>query len=174
MKTDLLIVGAGIYGTVVKEIADGMGCFERIAFVDDRATETPSGGRVLGTTADLGRLAREFGSIAVAIGNPDVKLSLIRRIEAEIPCELVTLVSPRAYVSPSAQLGKGTVVEPMATVHAGCVLGKGCIVSAGAVINHFAVCGDGVHVDCNATVPGNVTVPPAEKIQCGTVFKPLQ
>ncbi len=31
----LLIIGAGQYGMVAKEIAESMGCFDRIDFVDD-------------------------------------------------------------------------------------------------------------------------------------------
>ena len=35
MNRNLLIVGAGIYGIVVYEIAADMRCFEKIDFVDD-------------------------------------------------------------------------------------------------------------------------------------------
>lgn len=35
MNNNLLIVGAGIYGVVAKEITESMGYFEKIAFVDD-------------------------------------------------------------------------------------------------------------------------------------------
>ncbi|MBR1677729.1 MAG: acetyltransferase, partial [Clostridia bacterium] len=35
MNRNLLILGAGQYGTVVKEIAKSMECFEKIDFLDD-------------------------------------------------------------------------------------------------------------------------------------------
>ncbi len=170
MERNLLIVGAGIYGLVAKEIAESMGCFEKIAFIDDCSKQTPNGIAVLGTSEDLSALSGEYGSIVVAIGNPAVRLGLLQRIEKETQLQIVTLISPRACVSPSAKLMKGSIVEPMAVIHAEAVISEGCLISAGAVVNHAAVCSEGVHVDCNATVAGMVTVPAGMKIKSGEVY----
>lgn len=35
MNKDLLILGAGQYGMVAKEIAEAMNCFQKIDFLDD-------------------------------------------------------------------------------------------------------------------------------------------
>lgn len=171
MIQNLLIIGAGIYGLVAKEIAESMGCFLRIDFVDDSAKEAPDGTLVIGTTQDLAELSKRYANVVVAVGNPEVRQKLIRFIEEETLLRLVTLVSPKAYVSPSAQIGKGCIVEPMAVVHTGCLLGKGCLICAGAVVNHGAMCGDWVQVDCNATVAGNTVVPSGMKIASGTVYE---
>lgn len=171
MIQNLLIVGAGIYGLVAKEIAESMGCFLRIDFVDDGAKETPDGTSVIGTTKDLPELSKRYTNVIVAIGNPVVRQKLIHIIEEETLLRLVTLVSPRAYVSPSAQIGKGCIIEPMAVVHTGAALGKGCLICAGAVVNHAAMCGDCVQVDCNATVDGNTVVPGGIKVASGTVYE---
>lgn len=171
MIQNLLIIGAGIYSLVAKEIAESMGCFLRIDFVDDGAKETPDGTPVIGTTKDLAALSKHYANVVVAIGNPEVRQKLIRFIEDETLLRLVTLVSPKAYVSPSAQIGKGCIIEPMAVVHTGCVLGKGCLICAGAVVNHAAMCGDCIQVDCNATVAGNTVVPGGIKVASGTVYE---
>lgn len=171
MIQNLLIVGAGIYGLVAKEIAESMGCFLRIDFVDDSAKETPDGTPVIGTTQDLPELPKRYANVVVAIGNPSVRQKLIQFIEEETLLRLVTLISPKAFVSPSAQIDAGCIIEPMAVVHAGCVLGKGCLVCAGAVINHASLCGDCVQVDCNATVAGNTVVPGGMKIASSTVYE---
>ena len=171
MNRTRLIVGAGVYGLVAKEIAEDMGCFEKIDFVDDGSTATPNGIPVIGTTKDLGKLAHRYGNVIVAIGNPAFRLRLLSKLEEEALLQIVSLVSPRAYVSPSARLGKGCMIEPMTVVHTGCVLSKGCLVSAGAVINHCSLLCDGVHVDCNATVAGYTTVPSEYKVCSGEVFQ---
>lgn len=171
MKKKLLIIGAGVYGLVAKEIAESMGCFEKIDFLDDNAMETPNGIPVLGSCKDLASYSNMYSAAVVAIGNPDVRLSLLQRIEEESLMQIATLVSPLAYVSPTAQISKGSIVEPMAVIHTGCIIGKGCIISAGAVVNHVSICGDGVHVDCNAVVSGNTFVPPCKKIQSCTVYQ---
>ena len=171
MNRNLLIVGAGIYGMVAKEIGESMGCFERIDFVDDSAKETPNGSPVVGKIKDIVELSECYADVIVAIGNPVVRQRLIRFIEEETLLRLVTLVSPKAYVSPSAQIGKGCVIEPMAVIHTGCVLGKGCLICAGAVVNHAVMCGDCVQIDCNATVAGNTVVPSGIKVASGTAYE---
>lgn len=169
-EKSLLILGAGIYSAVIFEIAMESGEFSKIAFLDDRNSVTPFGGRVEGKISELGEISKRFTHAIAGIGNPDVRLEMTKKIEEETGCSLAVLVSPRAYVSKSATLGDGCVIEPMAVVHSCCRLGKGCLVSAGAVINHAAVCSDFVHVDCNGTVEGFACVPEKTKVYAGTVF----
>ena len=83
------------------------------------------------------------------------------------------LVHPRAYVSPSTNVGGGSIIEPMAVIHMGSVLGMGCFVSAGAVVNHNATLADGCHVDCSAVVKSETVVPLYTKIESGTVYRGL-
>ncbi len=170
MNKNLLIVGAGIYAVLASEIAADMGCFDAIDFVDDEKKETSSGRQVIGTTQDIENLMATYGNIVVAIGNPEVRLSMIEKIKKETTYRVVSLISPRAYVSPSAQVMSGCIIEPMAVVHTGCVISEGCIISAGAVINHASQCQSGVHVDCNATVKGYCTVPAKTKVCAGDVY----
>ena len=171
MNKSLLIIGASTYGVVASEIAAVMGCFEKIDFVDDERKTTPNGIDTVGTTRDIDELAIQYSNIIVAIGNTEVRLSLLNRIKEETPYRIVSLVSPKAYVSPSAQIMSGCIIEPMAVVHTGCVICPGCIISAGAVVNHATMCSDGVHVDCNATVEGYCLVPAGTKICSGEVYK---
>jgi UDP-N-acetylbacillosamine N-acetyltransferase len=170
MNKNLLIIGASTYGVVAYEIATDMGCFEKIDFVDDERKTTPNGIDVVGTTQDIDELALQYSNIIVAIGNPEVRLSLLNRIKEETPYRIVSLVSPKAYVSPSAQIMSGCIIEPMAVVHTGCVIAIGCFVSAGAVVNYASMCCDGVHIDCNATVADSTMIPAGMKIRCGEVY----
>ena len=171
VEKSLLIVGAGAYAKIAAEIASDMGCFAKIGFVDDKVTESPCGIPVAGTTRDIDRLAGEYSHIVVAIGDPQVRLTIIDKLLKTTSYCVPSLISPKAYVSASAKLMEGCFVEPMAVVHTDCTLGRGCIVSAGAVMNHTSTCGNGVHLDCNATVPGYARVPDGTKVPSGTVYK---
>lgn len=171
MSRNLLIVGAGIYGLVVKEIAESTGSFERIAFVDDDPKEMHGDMQIIGTTENLADLSGEYSDAVVAIGNPAVRREMLRFIREETNLKPVTLISPKAYVSPSAVIGDGCIIEPMSVVNTGCVLGNGCLICAGAVVNHAARCGDCVQVDCNATVAGSAVVPGGVKVAVGTVYE---
>ena len=170
MEQRLLIIGAGVYSLVAKEIAESMHCFAAIELLDDHASTTPSGIPVHGTTADLEALSKQYTHAIVAIGNPEVRGRMLAELKERGLLQIATLVSPRAYVSPDAKISEGCILEPMAVVHTGCVLERGCIVSAGAVINHASLCEECVHVDCNATVAGYTRVPRAVKVSSGTVF----
>lgn len=169
VKGNLLIVGAGSYGLVAAEIAEEMGCFDKIAFVDDNIKASKNGA-VIGTTRDIDRLAEEYSHIIVAIGNPEIRLSFLEYIQNKTNYRIPSLVSPRAYVSPSAKVNSGCVIEPMAVVHTASVLKEGCIISTGAVVSHESTCCRGVHVDCNATVAAYAIIPAKTKIPCGEVY----
>ncbi len=171
MNNNLLIIGAGVYGLVAKEIAEAMQCFNKIDFIDDTNTETPSGIKVVGNFNSLSTLANEYSNVFVAIGNSEVRLNLLNKIQNGTDYKIATLISPRAFVSPSASVMQGSIIEPMAVVHTGCIVEAGCIISAGAVINHASILKQGVHVDCNATVAGYTLVPEKTKIAVGEVFK---
>ncbi len=166
-----MIVGASTYALVAYEIAQRMGCYDRIDFVDDLRKETPNGVKTIGTTSDLARLSSVYTEMVVAIGNSDFRLMMIEKIQKETFSSVVSLVSPQAFVSSTASIMHGCIIEPMAVVHSGCVLERGCIVSAGGVINHQSVCREGVHVDCNATVEGYCLVPAKTKVPSGQVFR---
>ena len=167
---NLLIVGAGIYGLVASEIALDMGCFDKIDFVDDSKQTAGNGKAIVGTTNDLENLALSYSDIVVAIGNPNVRIALMERIKKTDSLRLTTLISPRAYISPTARISLGCIIEPFAVVHSNCTLDEGCILSAGSVVNHASICGKAVHVDCNATVTGMAIVPIGAHIKCGEIY----
>ena len=164
MNKNLLILGAGQYGQVAKEIAQDMGCFEKIDFLDDEKEFA------IGKLSEYEKYSSSYSYAIVAMGNPKLRIDWIIKLE-EACYKIAILVHPKAYVSPSAQIMKGSIIEPKAVVNTGCIISIGCIISAGAVVNHNSMCSDGVHVDCNATVSSNTLVPAGTKVCSGMVFK---
>lgn len=171
MNKNLLIIGAGAYGLIAKEIAESANCFEKIAFVDDEYETTPNGIAVLGKLSDIENLVCDYYNVVVAFPDAEKRLRLIQKLEEEVPCRIVTLVSPNAYVSSSAQIGKGCIVAPMATIGMGSVLANGCIIGYGATIGHCSMCCDGTHIECGATIAENTIVPAGTKVDCGVAYK---
>ena len=139
MNKNLLILGAGGHGKVVKEIAEALG-YTNIAFLDDNSAEA------IGKIADSKAFVNQFQEAFVGIGNNKFRGELLTRLEQEgfiIP----VITHPTAYVSKSAVIGKGTVVEPMAIVNANSKIDTGCIVSVGSIVDHDVVLEDCVHVN---------------------------
>ncbi len=171
----VLILGAGGQGRVVADLVRA--CGDEVAgFVDldgvGRVVE-PGGARVLLTQESFfGLLAR--GSFVegathaiVAIGRGDIRLSAHERLP--LGRRLEPLVHPTAWVSPSAELGAGTVVLPRAVVHTSATLGACVIVNSGAVVEHDCVLGDGAHVAPGATLCGTVVVGERAWVGAGSV-----
>ncbi len=159
---NLLILGAGQYGMVAKEVAEDMACFEKISFLDDNNLDA------VGKFSDYESLRAHYSDAIVAFGNSVARLEWIEKLIAA-GYHVPILIHSKSHVSFSAQLGNGCVVEPMAVVNPYTAIGVGCIISAGAVVNHNSVVGDGCHIDCNATVRSNQEIAPGIKIECGEV-----
>ena len=161
---NLLILGAGQFGLMVKEIAESMECFDKIDFLDDKSE------LAVGKLCDYANFLREYRYAVVAIGNPEIRLSYIQKLEES--CFIVAIIaSPRAYVAPSAQIMKGSIIEPMAVVQANSVVAIGSIISSGAVVRHNAFVGDVCHVDCNAVVMSGSMVRSKTKVEACTVYR---
>lgn len=160
---NLLILGAGQYGCVVRETAEAMGCFEKIAFLDDNSP------LAMDKLAAYEAFVREYGCAFVAMGNPALRLQWLEKLELA-GYELPALIHPRACVSPSATLGKAVIVEPMAVVNAEAVVETGGLLCAGCVVNHNAHIMPVCQIDCGAVVASNATVPEGTKVPSGTVF----
>jgi len=160
---NLLILGAGQYGLVVEEIATAMNCYKTIDFLDDNNPIA------IGKIRDYKKYLNNYTSAIVAIGNPELRLDYIKKLELA-GYEVATLIHPTAYVSQSCSIGIGCVVEPLAGIHANTVVEDGCLISLGALINHNAVVKTGAHVDCGSVVAARAVVPPKTKVMANTIF----
>ena len=162
MKKNLLILGAGQYGTVVKEIAKSMECFEKIDFLDDTfgigETEGNYHEQAIGKLSDCEKFLPDYSYAIVAIGNSETRKTWTEKLLEE-GYKIPVLVSPKAFVGNTAQLRYGVVVEPMAVVHENVAVGIGTFISAGAVVNHNSFVADYCHIDNNAVVMRGALVP---------------
>ena len=159
----LLILGAGQYGYVAKEVAEAMGCFDTVSFLDDNKESA------IGKLADYIRFSKEYTHAFVAIGNSALRSEWINRLQSA-GFDMPVLVHPRAVIMPSAQVGIASVIEAMASVNSNAIVGEGCLISSGAVVNHDAEVGNCCHIDCNAVVPANERVPAQTKLFYGAVY----
>lgn len=159
---NLLILGAGQYGMVAREIAESMQYFNNISFLDDNNTDA------VGTLNDYKNLLDKYEFAVVALGNVQLRLNFIQNL-LRIGYAVPVLVHKQAYVSKSAKIGAGTFIEPMAVIHTDVVVGNGCIISAGAIVNHNACVQDGCHLDCGTIVKARATTEKYTKYESGQI-----
>jgi sugar O-acyltransferase (sialic acid O-acetyltransferase NeuD family) len=160
----LLLLGAGGHARVVAETALATGCFSSIAFLDDRCSgptqlSDQPGWPVIGpfVSALDPQIRLQFPAALVAIGNAAVRLQWLPRL-ATAGYELPIVVHPTAWVSPSSQLGVGSVVFAQAAIQAQAVIGSGAILNTGCSVDHDAQLGNGVHICPGARLAGEVQV----------------
>ena len=165
----LLILGAGGFGQTVADLAEQLGCYESIRFLDDGR----SGENILGECNRYVDFLEEDTQIYPAFGNNAFrKLWLTRLKEAGV--SVPTLIHPRAYVSPRANVGEGSAVLPMAVVNTGVTVGEGCIINIGVLVDHDSVIGNWVHLAPGAIVKAENRIPAEIKIESGTVIENRQ
>ncbi len=141
---------------VAKEVAEAMHCFDTIEFLDDHSS------LAVGCLADMEKLA--YDAIFVAMGDPALRRQYYKKAK-----KAATLVHPLAMVSPSAQVGEGSIVESGAAVCANATVGRGCIVMSNAVVGHDAKVGDFCQLKYNCVVEERVALPAEKKVECGQI-----
>lgn len=146
-EMNLLILGAGSHGREVRELAESLRVFQRTAFLDD----DPAKEDVLGPISALGRYVEEFPAAIPAVGSSARRLQWLNALR-QVGFALPVLIHPGAVVSPSAEIGYGSVICARATVGAGAVIGHGCIISSGVTIDRGVVLPAGIHVEAGRTV----------------------
>ena len=134
MRRKLLIVASKRYGDYVKEIAESMGCFEKIAFVDNEREGA------IGKLEDVESFYPEYNCAIAACDDGVERLEWNKKLEAlyNIP----VLFHMDSTISPSANLMPGCIVEPRAVVGCGSTIGQATVIGANSVVEPYCLVGD--------------------------------
>lgn len=164
MDNNLLILGAGGHGQVVKETAEAMGIFGKIDFLDDDSTKKG----ILSACSEYKRFKNQYKYAIPSFGNMKIRMDYIKQL-VESGFTIPVLYHPTAYISPTAKIERGSIVEAHAIINTNSIIGEGCIISVGAIIDHDVYIVGGCHIDCGAIVGSNCKIIIPKKIQSGTV-----
>lgn len=157
MKKNLIIIGASGHGKVVADIAERLGHWNEIYFLDDdESIKSLMEYKVIGTSKDITEYVND-SDFFVAIGKNETRMKIQELIE-EVGGHIVSLVHPNAVIGKNVNIGVGTVVMAGAVINAATNIGKGCIINTGATIDHDCQIGDYVHVSPGVNVAGTVKV----------------
>ena len=164
---DLIIIGAGGNGKVVADIAQKLGVYNNIAFLDDGDVKSVMGLSVVGKTTDIVKYIKT-ADIFVSIGDNKTREGFIKELllfGASIP----SLIHPSASIGCGAEIGVGTAIMAGAVVSPCARIGKGVIVNTCASVDHDSVIADFVHVSVGARIAGTVKVGERTLIGVGAV-----
>ena len=165
MKPSLVIIGAGRHGRIVAEAARESGKFPTIAFADDN---TPPGTLIDGIPVLGGWRDIAGETFVIAIGDNPVREKIHGMLVASAK-NLATVISPRAHVSPGAEIGAGTVILAGACIQAGATIGDNVVVNIGVLADHDAVVGAHANVAPGCVLACFARVERGERLAPGTV-----
>lgn len=157
MKT-LAILGAGGHGKVIADTASAAG-WEKIIFFDmDWPNFRPvRHWSICGNFDDLLAQLPFIDGVIIGIGDNQIryeKACLLNQVNAPF----VTIIHPRAMISPFVKIGLGTVVMAGAIINIDAQVGHHCIINSGAILEHDVKIADYVHISPNASLAGGVIV----------------
>lgn len=162
-ENNLLILGAGEFGHVVKEIAEDIGIFDKIDFLDDFNP------LAIGRFDEIEKFKHEYKNAVVALGNADLREKLVEKLKAT-GYNVISAISPKAYVSKSAKIGYNTIIEPFAVVNTESQIGNGTFICAGAIINHNVKIGEYCTLQCGSVVPAHLNVAAKTTLDYNNVY----
>jgi sugar O-acyltransferase (sialic acid O-acetyltransferase NeuD family) len=171
----LLLVGAGGHAVACIDVIEREGRFD-IGGLVASAQEVGKdvlGYKVIGTDADLRALHARFKHAFIVVGqikSAQPRVHLFGELEAS-GYELPAIISPRAYVSSHAMVGRGTIVMHGAIVNAGARIGDNCIINSNALVEHDAIVGDHCHVSTAVSINGGTRVGSQTFLGSGCVLR---
>lgn len=158
----IVILGASGHGLVTLEAAIAQG-YDVAGFVDSFKPVGLEvlGRQILGHPDNLAALMRQhrFDSGILAVSNNFTRSVVAANVKRVAPdFRFVSVVHPRAWISPSATIGIGTLVLPGAIVHTSCVVGEHAIVNTKVSLDHESELGPFASLLPGVTTGGGVRV----------------
>ena len=157
MNKRLIIVGASGHGKVCVDIAERLGHWNEIYFLDDdESIKSLMEFEVIGTSLNITKYVDD-SEFFVAVGKNEIRKKIQNRIELE-GGHTVSLIHPNAVIGKNVNIGVGTVIMAGVVINADTSIGKGCIINTGSTVDHDCQLGDYVHVSPGVNIAGTVKV----------------
>lgn len=159
MKPKVIIIGSSGHAKVIIDTIKHTNNYEIVGCTDvntckNNVLDVP----IIGDDSVLPSiLSKGVKHAFIAIGDNKVRAKLFA-IAQGIGFELINVISPYAYISPTVNLGRGIAVMPGAVINADAVIRDNVIVNTGATIDHDCVIDENAHIAPGCTLAGNVKI----------------
>lgn len=163
----LIIYGAGDHGLVVAQAAAAAG-WNVVGFLDNQPPASHLHAIPIYQTIPQGVPQENF---FVAIGDNMARRRLYGDL-AQDDTQLVNVIHPTAWVSPTAILGSGIYVGPQAVINTDAEIGNGVIVNSGATVEHHCVVGPFAHLAPGVAMGGHVWIGALTLVGVGASIRP--
>lgn len=147
MKPIIYLIGVGNYTEVIIELAQDCGYEVKglYHYNNDRLGESVLGVPIIGCTEDVYKEDIRNLNFAVTMGENKLRCQVadkLRLLGANTP----NLIHPKAFVSPSASIGKGCFIHLNAKISTRCSLGNDCVIDFNSLVAHHASLDNGCYM----------------------------
>ena len=172
---DIILIGGGGHCKAVIDVIEQEGRFKIIGIIDkpELLGKNVLGYPTIGNDSELKNLVKRCKNALITIGQIRSPLSRINLFDIvlKLGFTLPSVVSPRAYVSQHASIGKGSVIMHDAVINAGVIIGDNCIINTKSIVEHGSNIGNHCHISTNAVINGGVVIGNGSFIGSGVVTK---
>jgi len=162
MKDSIVLVGGGGHCKACIDVIEREGKYLIAGIVDKQKKRGTDlfGYPFMGTDTDLTELCKKKSWFFITVGqikSSQPRYDLFQKVK-DSGGDFPIIVSPNAYLSPHAVIGKGTIIMHNTLINAGAKIGKNSIVNSGAIIEHDAILGSHIHISTGAILNGGVKI----------------
>jgi sugar O-acyltransferase (sialic acid O-acetyltransferase NeuD family) len=158
-KPKLILVGGGGHCKACIDVIEQEGKYNIIGILDlpDKQGEKILNYKIIGSDSDCEIYHQQGCEFLITVGqikSANIRKNIFEKLNA-LSVNIATVISPRAYISRYAMIGKGTIVMHNAFINAGVSIGENCILNSSCNIEHDAVIGTHCHISTGAFVNGD-------------------
>jgi sugar O-acyltransferase (sialic acid O-acetyltransferase NeuD family) len=168
VRKKLILIGGGGHCKSCIDVIEQSEQYEIAGIIDKQENigQMVLGYEIIGIDNQIETLATEGFEFLITIGQkrtPQVRQKLYNEL-MRCNAKIAMIISPRAYVSKHAVIGKGTIVMHDVLINADAIVGKNCIINSKSLIEHDVIVEDHCHISTSAVLNGGV------RIKAGTFF----
>lgn len=162
MKEKLILIGGGGHAKSCIDVIEQEDEFEIVGVLDtkEKVGQKVCGYLIKGTDAQIERFVEEGCSFLITIGqikSAELRIKIYNKL-INLNAKIAKIISPLAYVSKHAQIGKGTIVMHGSIINTEAQVGENCIINSKSLIEHDAKIGSHCHISTGAIINGEAVV----------------
>ena len=159
LTNKILLIGAGGHARSCIDVIERGGQYTIVGLIGKKNElgATVFGYDIIGEDCDMAQLRGKFSYALVCIGQIRDSMPRINAFNKLIEHEYIlpSVISPLAYISPHATIGRGTIVMHGAIVNSGSTIGENCILNSRCLIEHDSEIKEHCHISTGAILNGN-------------------
>lgn len=168
----LLILGAGGFGQTIAEVAELLGNWESISFVDDRWPEQQWAGcyPIVSNIQNLSLIKQQDFEAIIAVGNNQIRQKW-HQLLLDLTIPLTSIIHPHTVISPSVKFGQGVCIMAGCIIGANTIIQDGVILNLGTLLDHDVIVGNFAHLSVGVKVASNNIISAFSFLEVGSIVE---